>query len=298
MNVKQGERLISMITQTYEINKITYRRKTHDNGIILGTRPYKWMLGAKYSPVFAKDANTGETLSICSPQKTNFAVYVPAAHLEAGRTLLIVNHEYKQPRIETTMRILEVNPQWIEAEVLDCREAPRPETRAAKRRKTLDYVPKTSDTCVCEDNFVFGGYRPAESEDGWTAASIAASGYLEDAEAVNYDEYEVNELDVMLDEIVDDAPQTLASVEEEKETDEKNAENDAERAEISRKASSLERAFSDARIAEAARNFAALERRAARMSVRTYQLQSITHRGDNARIRRDKYAPPEIGGIS
>lgn len=273
------------MTQTFEINKITYRRKTHDRGIVLGTRPYKWTLGAKFSPVFARDADTGETLSVCSPQKTNFAVYIPAAHLEAGRTLLIVNHEYKQPRIETTMRILEVNPQWIEAEVLDCREAPRPETRAAKRRKVLDYVPKTSDTCVCEDDFVFGG-MPA----GWTA-----SGCLEDAEAVNYDEYEVNELDVMLDEIVDDAPQTLASVEEEKETDEKNAENDAERAEISRKASSLERAFSDARIAEAARNFAALERRAAGMSVRTYQLQSIQHRGDNARIRRDKYAPPEIG---
>ena len=44
-----------MTTQAYEINKITYRRKTHDKGIILGTRPWRWTLGAKYSPVIDYD---------------------------------------------------------------------------------------------------------------------------------------------------------------------------------------------------------------------------------------------------
>lgn len=289
------------MTQAFEISKITYRRKTHDKGIILGMRPWRWTLGAKYSPVFAKDAETGETLSVCAPQKSNFAVYVPAAHLEAGRTLLIVKHEYKQPRIETTIRVLEVNPQWIDAEVLECKEAPRPETRAAKRRKIVDFAPKTCETCVNEDDFVFGGRpaendAPVESEDEWTAASISASGYLEDADALNYDEYEMSELDVLMADVIDDAPQALAAANEEKETDEKNAENDAERAEIRRKASSVERAIRNSRDAAAARNFEVISRtRTAGMSVRTYQLQSIQHRGDNARIRRDKYAPPEIG---
>ena len=288
------------MTQAFEISKITYRRKTHDKGIILGMRPWRWTLGAKYSPVFAKDAETGETLSVCAPQKTNFAVYVPAAHLEAGRTLLLVNHEYRQPRIETTIRILEVNPQWIDAEVLECKEAPRPETRAAKRRKVVDYAPKTCETCVNEDDFVFGGRpaendAPVESEDEWTAASISASGYLEDADALNYDEYEMSELDVLMADVIDDAPQAAAP-NEEKEIYEENAENDAERAEIRRKASSMERAIRNSRDAAAARNFEVISRtRTAGMSVRTYQLQSIQHRGDNARIRRDKYAPPEIG---
>ena len=289
-----------MTTQAYEISKITYRRKTHDKGIILGMRPWRWALGAKYSPVFARDAETGETLSVCSPQKTNFAVYIPATHLDAGRTILIVNHAYQQPRIETTIRVLEVNPTWIDAEVLDCRETARPENRAAKRRKTVEFAPKLCEDCVTDDDFIFGG-RPADhdapqdTEDGWTAASITASGCLEDADALNYDEYEMSELDVIMADVIDDAPQALAAVNEEIETYEENAENDAER-EIRRKASSLERAFSDARIAEAARNFAALERRATGMRVRTYQLQSIKHCGDYARIRRDKYAPPEIGG--
>ena len=285
------------MTQAFEISKITYRRKTHDKGIILGMRPWRWTLGAKYSPVFAKDAVTGETLSVCAPQKTNFAVYVPAAHLEAGRTLLIVKHEYRQPRIETTIRILEVNPQWIDAEVLECKKAPRPETRAAKRRKVVDYAPKTCETCVNEDDFVFGGRpaendAPVESEDEWTAASISASGYLEDADALNYDEYEMSELDVLMADVIDDAPQAAAP-NEEKEIYEENAENDAERAEIRRKASSMERAIRNSRDAAAARNFEVISRtRTTGMSVRTYQLQSIQHRGDNARIRRDKYAPP------
>ena len=289
------------MTQTYEISKITYRRKTHDKGVILGMRPWRWTLGAKYSPVFARDAETGEPLSVCSPQKTNFAVYIPSAHLDAGRTILIVNHAYQQPRIETTIRVLEVNPTWIDAEVLDCRETARPENRAAKRRKTVEFAPKLCEDCVTDDDFVFGG-RPADhdaprnAEDAWTAASIEASGCLEDAEALNYDEYEMSELDVIMADVIDDAPQALAAVYEEKKNHEENAKNDAERAEIRRKASSMERAFSDARDAEAARNFATLERRATGMRVRTYQLQSIKHCGDYARIRRDKYAPPEIGG--
>ena len=288
------------MTQAFEISKITYRRKTHDKGIILGMRPWRWTLGAKYSPVFAKDAETGETLSVCAPQKTNFAVYVPAAHLEAGRTLLLVNHEYRQPRIETTIRILEVNPQWIDAEVLECKEAPRPETRAAKRRKVVDYAPKTCETCVNEDDFVFGGRpaendAPVESEDEWTAASISASGYLEDADALNYDEYEMSELDVLMADVIDDAPQAAAP-NEEKEIYEENAENDAERAEIRRKASSVERALRNSRDAAAARNFEVISRtRTAGMRIKTYQLQTIKHRGDCSRIRRDKYAPPEIG---
>lgn len=290
-----------MTTQAYEISKITYRRKTHDKGVILGMRPWRWTLDAKYSPVFAKDAETGETLSVCSPQKSNFAVYIPAAHLDAGRTILIVNHAYQQPRIETTIRVLEVNPTWIDAEVLDCRETARPENRAAKRRKTVEFAPKLCEDCVTDDDFVFGG-RPADhdaprnAEDAWTAASIEASGCLEDAEALNYDEYEMSELDVLMADVIDDAPQTAAP-NEEKEIYEENAENDAERAEIRRKASSVERALRNSRDAAAARSFEAVSRtRTAGMSVRTYQLQSITHRGDNARIRRDKYAPPEIGG--
>lgn len=291
------------MTQAFEISKITYRRKTHDKGIILGMRPWRWTLGAKYSPVFAKDAETGETLSVCSPQKSNFAVYIPTAHLDAGRTILIVNHAYQQPRIETTIRILEVNPQWIDAEVLECKEAPRPETRAAKRRKVVDYAPKTCETCVNEDDFVFGGRpaecdAPAEPEDGWTAAGIVASGCLEDADALNYDEYEMSELDVLMADVIDDTPQSAAP-NEEKEIYEENAENDAERAEIRRKASSMERAIRNSRDAAAARNFEVISRtRTAGMSVRTYQLQSIKHCGDYARIRRDKYAPPEIGGTT
>ena len=283
------------MTQAFEISKITYRRKTHDKGIILGMRPWRWTLGAKYSPVFAKDAETGETLSVCSPQKSNFAVYIPTAHLDAGRTILIVNHAYQQPRIETTIRILEVNPQWIDAEVLECKEAPRPETRAAKRRKVVDYAPKTCETCVNEDDFVFGGRpaecdAPAEPEDGWTAAGIVASGCLEDADALNYDEYEMSELDVLMADVIDDAPN------EEKEIYEENAENDAERAEIRRKASSVERALRNSRDAAAARNFEVISRtRTAGMRIKTYQLQTIKHRGDCSRIRRDKYAPPEIG---
>ena len=288
------------MTQAYEIDKIIYRRKTHDAGIILGRRPWRWTLGAKYSPVFARDADTGETLSVCSPQKTNFAVYIPAAHLETGRTLFIVNHEYKRPRIETTIRVLAVNSTWIDAEILDCRETARPENRAAKRRKNVEFAPKLCEDCVTEDDFVFGGGpadhdAPLEPENDWAAANITASGCLEDADALNYDAYEISEIDVMMEDVIDDAPQTLAAVDEEKATDEKNAENDAERAEIERKASSMERAIRNSRDAEAARSFAAVERGATGNRVRTYQLQSIMHRGDGFRVRRDKYAPPEIG---
>ena len=147
------------MTQAFEISKITYRRKTHDKGIILGMRPWRWTLGAKYSPVFAKDAETGETLSVCAPQKSNFAVYVPAAHLETGRTLLIVNHAYQQPRIETTIRVLEVNPQWIDAELLDRREAPRP--REVLKLSAEPEQPECASKRINYNQLLIAGMTPA-----------------------------------------------------------------------------------------------------------------------------------------
>ena len=53
--------------------------------------------------------------------------------------------------------------------------------------------------------------RPAATG---AAAGIVASGCLEDADALNYDEYEMSELDVLMADVIDDAPQAAAPNEE------------------------------------------------------------------------------------
>lgn len=169
-----------MNTQTFEIEKITYGRKTTDKGIILGRRPWKWTPGNKYNPCFAKDASSKENLSRLSPHKQNFAVYIPAAHLERDRTIRIVNHEYGKARQETTLRIVDVTPQYVNAEILETKEVNRSDA-PKRRKKTQAFVPQ------CAEN-VFGGETCAETYAPITlpvpreCAAIHCSGFLRDAE--------------------------------------------------------------------------------------------------------------------
>ena len=181
-----------MNTQTFEIEKITYGRKTTDKGIILGRRPWKWTLGNKYNPCFAKDTVTKENLSRLSQHKQNFAVYIPAAHLERDRTIRIVNHEYKQARQETTLRIIDVTPQYVNAEIIETKEIAKSDI-PKKRKARAAIVPNNAEN-------VFGGECQADTPITLPVprecAVIHCTGFLRDAEDAE-DTFTLSEDDIM-----------------------------------------------------------------------------------------------------
>jgi hypothetical protein len=107
-----------METRLLSFDKIQYKRKTIDEGVILGSRPWRWTLGNKYSPCVAKLAENGLKLSALSPHKTNFQVYVSKHALEVGQALFIVNQDYQAERVETLMEVAEIGANYCKVNVL------------------------------------------------------------------------------------------------------------------------------------------------------------------------------------
>jgi len=98
-----------MEAKTYVLDKITYKRKEIDKGIILGERPFRWTLKKKYSPCFAKDVVDGEYCSELSPHKQNFKVYIPVNYLKTGKDILIYKKDYKRELISFVIHIVKVD---------------------------------------------------------------------------------------------------------------------------------------------------------------------------------------------
>lgn len=102
--------------KTYEIERIRYKRKEIDRGIILGQRPYKWTLGNRYSPCHAKI--DGRLVSKCSPHRRNFTVYIPADLLEIGHVIHITCKEYKGQKVLTQVLIRAITSQYVECDLI------------------------------------------------------------------------------------------------------------------------------------------------------------------------------------
>ena len=171
------------MTETYEIEKVKFGRKTVDQGVILGRRPWKWTLGRKYSPCHAKDVNQKCNISALSPHKSNFFIYIPAAFLEVGQVIRIVNKEYKQERIEKTVKVLTVTPQYIETELIEEKHHEE-EENASEGDLTQEYA--------------------------WNSRSASSADYIDDPESLNFDTFEVrdNEFEDLQDVIETETPNT------------------------------------------------------------------------------------------
>ena len=178
------------MNQTFEVESIMYGRKETDKGIILGRRPWKWTLRNKYNPCYAKDTQTKEHLSCLSKHKQNFMVYIPAAHLEVGKEIFVVNHEYKGVRKETTLKIVNVTPQFIDAEILETREVEK------QHADTQAFTPQTAENVFGGETYAppIGSHHDAKNEVedyAWKAADMLPVEYLADAEDLNFDTFEV-----------------------------------------------------------------------------------------------------------
>jgi len=97
--------------RVFSIEPIFYRNKQIDSGIVLSRRKYKWTLRRKYSPCYAKIER--EYVSELSPQRRNFAVYIPKTSLSIGSKLKIIRKEYKTPGEELYGVTLEVGINFV-----------------------------------------------------------------------------------------------------------------------------------------------------------------------------------------
>lgn len=108
-----------METRLLAFDRITYRRKKIDEGVILGKRPWQWTLGNKYSPCNARRTSDNFKVSEISPQKQNFSVYISKHALEIGETYLIVNQDYLKDRVETTVKLEAIEANCCRVSILD-----------------------------------------------------------------------------------------------------------------------------------------------------------------------------------
>ena len=174
--------------ETFEIEKITFKRKETDRGIILGRRPWKWTLGRKYSPCHAKDLTQKCNISTLSPHKSNFFVYIPAAALEIGQVIRIVNKEYQKELIEKTVKIITVTPQYIETESVEIAPAP-------PKKKRSQAVSARKQKQEPEQEY--------EQEHDWNLRDLHCTGYLADPEEAS-DNYVITESQVMEEDFQND----------------------------------------------------------------------------------------------
>lgn len=108
-----------MEKRTLSIAPIYYKRKVYDEGVILGTRPWKWTLGNKYSPCSARRIDNNLQVSTISPHKQNFQVYISKHAIEPGDTYKIVNHEYGKDRVETVLQVALIGGNYVECDVIE-----------------------------------------------------------------------------------------------------------------------------------------------------------------------------------
>lgn len=104
--------------RTLSFSPIYYKRKVYDEGVILGSRPWKWTLGNKYSPCIARRIDDNLQMSSLSPHKQNFSVYISKNAITLGDEYTILNHEYGKERLQTQVKVIEIGANWCKVEVL------------------------------------------------------------------------------------------------------------------------------------------------------------------------------------
>jgi hypothetical protein len=79
-----------------QFTEIKYKNKVHAIGYIIDSRKYRWCLKRQYEPCWAKN---GHFISVLSPHKTDFVVYIPKSEIKKNMKLTICNRnerlEYK-----------------------------------------------------------------------------------------------------------------------------------------------------------------------------------------------------------
>jgi hypothetical protein len=110
---------------TGKIEAIKFKGKTVDNGYIIDYRKYKWTLKKKYQPCWAKN---GTFISELSPQKKDFAVYIPAKRLKGKITIQNINKRIVIEVISKTKSNFEYNI----IEEKQCQENKKPSTLELK----------------------------------------------------------------------------------------------------------------------------------------------------------------------
>lgn len=88
-----------------EISDIKYKNEVIDKGLIIGNRKYRWLLKRQYEPCWAKRYR--KYVSVLSPHKKYFDVYIPFSELKKGAVYTVVNIN----RYEYT--ITELNEQFV-----------------------------------------------------------------------------------------------------------------------------------------------------------------------------------------
>lgn len=122
-------------------DKIQYKNKTIDTGLIIGSRKYRWTLKQRYEPCWAKN---GTYISQLSPHKKDFVVYIPFNELKknVNKEILIGDKDVKR-----TILINSITKHTIDYEIT--KEIPY-EKWKAKRTVTTN-----KENTISHPDFVF-----------------------------------------------------------------------------------------------------------------------------------------------
>lgn len=97
-----------------EISEIKFKNQVIDTGLVLGNRKYRWLLKRNYEPCWAKKGK--KFVSVCSPHKKYFDVYIPFGELKKGAKYEVENKGRKEIII-TSLNQFHVEYSVIEIEV-------------------------------------------------------------------------------------------------------------------------------------------------------------------------------------
>ena len=113
----------------WNIEKITYKRKAFDRGVILARRTYRSELARTQKPCQLFEGKF--RISFQTPHKKNLVVFVPASELSAGKVLTWLHYcEHTGNTLETVLKLTDVSEYHAIYEILN------EEERHFQRRKT------------------------------------------------------------------------------------------------------------------------------------------------------------------
>lgn len=123
-----------------QIDKILYKRKTFDSGVILGTREHIFDLSMSKSPCKAKDKDGKRLVSKITPHRKNPVIYIPDSLLEKGFIFRVTRRDNeKEPVKETVYEVLEKGLNFVTVQVL---EVKNPDIRKKKKPGNLEELTK------------------------------------------------------------------------------------------------------------------------------------------------------------